>query len=79
MIVMLGLTLLFFLWALLAKPEPTEWICQQCQAKLARKQRTLETILETFGGFYSNNPYFIKVFTLRMVPKAGHYIAYNPN
>jgi protein-S-isoprenylcysteine O-methyltransferase Ste14 len=38
MIVMFGLTLLFILWALLAKPEQTEWTCEQCQAKLVRKQ-----------------------------------------
>jgi len=48
-------------------------------AKLARKKRVLETILENFGGFHKINPLFTWVLPLNMVPKAGHYIANNPN
>ncbi|MBA1421492.1 MAG: hypothetical protein FAF03_11860 [Epsilonproteobacteria bacterium] len=38
MIIMFGVTFVFILWAISAKPEPTEWTCQKCQAKLLRKQ-----------------------------------------
>jgi hypothetical protein len=34
----LGITLVIYLISFIAKPEPTEWTCQQCHAKLVRKQ-----------------------------------------
>jgi len=38
MLIMFGVTLVFIFWVISAKPEPTEWTCQKCQAKLVRKQ-----------------------------------------
>ena len=38
MLIMFGVTFVFIIWAVFAKPDRTEWTCQKCQAKLVRKQ-----------------------------------------
>ena len=38
MMIMFGVTFIFILWAISAKPETIEWTCQKCHVKLVRKQ-----------------------------------------
>jgi len=57
---MWGVTLLVFILALSAKPEQTEWICQNCQAKLVRKEIKFGSCPhcgEKVKGFRGESPY----------------------